>query len=132
MNTKNIHQTVSIKAPPRAIYRALMDSRQHSQITGSKSVIAAKAGGVFRIWNGAIHGITLLLVPDMRIVQAWRSKDWPKDHYSVASFSLQRTGNNTRLVFDQYGVPAKSYKSISDGWKTYYWKPMKELLEKGR
>ncbi|HTG02217.1 MAG TPA: SRPBCC family protein [Nitrospirota bacterium] len=132
MNTKNIHQTVFIKAAPRAVYRALMDPRQHSKITGSKAVIGAKTGGSFSMWDGGIHGITLLLVPDAKIVQAWRSHDWPDDHYSVASFSLQKAGNGTRLVFDQYGVPARDSKSISEGWKTYYWKPMKELLEKGR
>jgi activator of HSP90 ATPase len=130
MNTKNIHQAVVIKAPPRSVYRALMDSRQHSRITGSKVVIAAKAGGAFSMWDGGIHGITLLLVPDAKIVQAWRSEEWPKDHYSIVTFSLQKSGNNTRLAFDQYGVPIKNCKSISEGWKTYYWKPMKELLEK--
>jgi activator of HSP90 ATPase len=131
MNTKNIHQAVSLKASPRSVYRALMDSRQHSRITGAKAVIAAKVGGAFRMWEGGIHGITLRLVPDVKIVQAWRSEEWPKDHYSIVAFSLHKAGNNTRLVFDQYGVPTKNCKSISEGWKTYYWKPMKELLEKG-
>lgn len=130
MKTRNIHQTVTIKAPVSVVYRALVDSRMHTKIAGSKAVIGPKPGSPFSVWNGAIHGITLRLVPEKKIVQAWRDEQWPKDHYSVASFSFQKSGKGTRLVFDQYGVPANSYKGISGGWKEYYWNPMRAMLGK--
>ncbi len=130
MNTRNIHQTVSIKAPVSVVYKALVDSRKHSKITGSKAVIGPRPGSPFSVWEGTIHGITLHLVPEKKIVQAWRDEHWPKDHYSVASFSFQKSGRGTRLVFDQYGVPTGSYKGISEGWKEYYWNPMRAMLEK--
>lgn len=130
MNTRNIHQTVSIKAPVSVVYKALLDSRQHSRITGSKAVIGSKPGSPFSVWEGGIHGITLRLIPEKKIVQAWRNEEWPKDHYSVASFSFQKAGKGTKLVFDQYGVPTNEYRGISAGWKTYYWTPMRHMLEK--
>ncbi len=130
MNTRNIHQTVTIKAPVSVVYKALLDSRQHSRITGSKAVIGTRPGSPFSVWEGDIRGITLRLIPEKKIVQAWRNKDWPKDHYSVASFIFQKSGKGTKLVFDQYGVPTQEYKGISDGWKTYYWNRMRMMLEK--
>ena len=130
MNTRNIHQTVTIKAPVSAVYKALLDSRQHSKITGSKAIIGSKPGSPFSVWEGGIKGITLRLIPERKIVQAWRNEDWPKDHYSVASFNFQKSGKGTKLVFDQYGVPTHEYKGISEGWKTYYWNPMRMMLEK--
>jgi hypothetical protein len=28
------------------------------------------------------------------------------------------------------GVPASRFKDINEGWKTFYWKPLKAYLEK--
>ena len=56
--------------------------------------------------------------------------EWPEEHYSIASFVLKPVkGGSTRLEFTQTGVPEPCIASISDGWKTYYWQPMKEMLE---
>jgi len=130
MKTKNIHQTVSIKAPVSSVYRMLMDPRQHSKLSEGKATITSKPGSKFSVWGGGIHGFTLIAVKNKKLIQAWRSEEWPKDHYTVVSFHFRKAGKGTRLVFDHYGVPSSSYKSISYGWKTYYWTPMKKLLEK--
>jgi len=39
--------------------------------------------------------------------------------------------DGARLTFTQSGVPDQHYRDISQGWRDYYWKPMKEMLEKG-
>jgi hypothetical protein len=36
----------------------------------------------------------------------------------------------TQLIFTQSGVPEEFYDDIRQGWKDYYWIPMKEMLEK--
>src|SRR6185369_10480756 len=114
MNTKNIHQTVTIDAPVGAVYKALTDSRLQSKITDSKAVIGRKVGSAFSVWGGGVNGITLLLAPNKRIVQAWRNEEWPAAHYSIVSFEFHRVGRATKLVFDQYGVPARALKGIAD------------------
>ena len=127
---KNIRQSVTIKATPHEVYEALMDSRKHSRFTGAKASISRKVGGKFSVYGKYIQGINLELVPAKRIVQAWRGSDWPRGQYSIATFSLRRIKGGTRLVFTQMGVPDREYKGISQGWRDYYWKPMKERLEK--
>ena len=115
MKTKNIQQSVIIKATPREVYEALMDSRKHSRFTGARARMSRKIGGKFTAFGNYIQGINLDLVSNKRIVQAWRGSDWPKGHYSLATFSLEGIKGGTRLVFTQIGVPDREYKGINQG-----------------
>jgi len=128
---KTIRQSTTFKATPHEVYEALMDSRKHARFTGAKARISHKVGGRFTAYDDYIEGVNLNLVPDKKIVQSWRGSDWPKDHYSKATFSLKKIKNGTHLTFTQSGVPDQYYNDISQGWRDYYWKPMKEMLAKG-
>ncbi len=129
MKTRTIEQSANFRVSPHEVYEMLMDSRKHSKFTGAKASISRKVGGKFSVYGKYIQGINLELVPARRIVQAWRGSDWPKGQYSIATFSLKRIKGGTRLVFTQIGVPDREYKGINQGWRDYYWKPMKEILE---
>jgi activator of HSP90 ATPase len=130
MKTRTIRQSATFKSSPSEVYEMLMDSRKHSKFTGAKANISRKVGGKFSAYGKYIQGINLELVPARRIVQAWRGNDWPKGQYSIATFSLKRIKGGTHLVFTQIGVPDREYKGINQGWRDYYWNPMKEMLEK--
>src|SRR5260221_2822282 len=84
-----IRQTVRFAAPPSAIYRALMESRRHQAFTGAPAKIDAKVGGRFTAWGPHLSGVTVELVKDKRIVQAWRAENWPSGGYSVVTFNLK-------------------------------------------
>ena len=129
--TKTIEQTVTIKANPHDVYEALMDSEKHSQFTGAPADISREIGGSFTAYGGALSGTTTELIPDAKIVQAWRGSDegWPPDHYSEATFALEEVDGEARLTFVQTGVPEASYEDISQGWQTYYWTKLKAFLE---
>ena len=130
MEIKSIRQTATFKASPHEVFEALMDSRKHSKFTGGEAKISRKVGGKFTVWGGEVSGTNLELAPDKKIVQSWRLSDWPEEHHSKATFSLREVDGGTRLTFTQTGVPAESYEDVSQGWRDYYWKPMKKLLEK--
>jgi activator of HSP90 ATPase len=130
LETLNVKQTVTFKAPPHDVYEALLDSKKHAKFTGDKAVISRKVGGKFSTFDGYSEGTILELVPDAKIVQSWRASDWPEGHYSKATFSFKAIPGGTRLSFTQTGVPETQYKDIAQGWRDYYWAPMKEMLEK--
>ena len=130
MNTKTIRQSVTFKTTPHDVYEVLMDPKKHSEFTGSQVQISRKVGGKFSVYGGDIEGVNLELVPDQKIVQSWRYSDWLQDHYSTATFSLKKVEQGTRLTFTQTEVPDEHYKDIAQGWRDYYWAPMKEMLEK--
>jgi uncharacterized protein YndB with AHSA1/START domain len=129
--TKTIKQTVTIGATPKQVYEALVNEKKHARFTGAKAVISRKVGGAFACYGKYLGGFHLDLVPGKRIVQAWRSNDWPKGTFSIATFALSRAkGGNTKLTFTHAGVPKSSAKGITKGWQLYYWKPLKAYLEK--
>jgi len=130
VKTKTIHQTVTFKAVPHAVYETLMDSKKHGQLVGANAKIIKKVGAKFSIYDGEIEGVNLELVPDKKIVQTWRYSDWREDHYSTATFLLEEIKGGAKLTFTQTDVPEDRYQDISQGWKDYYWQPMKEILEK--
>jgi uncharacterized protein YndB with AHSA1/START domain len=125
-----IRQSVTINASPDAVFRALMESRRHASFTGARASLSQKVGGAFRCYDGYIAGRNLDLVPGKRIVQAWRAARWPAGVFSVASFVLSRkAGGKTKISFTHIGVPPANRKAINEGWRTYYWKPLKAYLE---
>ncbi len=127
---RTIRQTVTIDAAPKEIYQALMDSRKHSAFTGEKASISRRVGGKFTAYGDYIEGKNLELVPNKKIVQAWRGSDWPEGHYSRTTIALKAVKGATRLMFTQSGVPDEQYKSISQGWKDFYWKPLAKYFGK--
>ena len=128
--TKTIRQQTVIKASPRAVYDALIESKKHAAFTGKPARNNRRVGGAFSCYGDYIQGINVELILAKRIVQAWQAKNWPKGTYSLVTFALAKApGGKTTLTFTQIGVPASDYKDMSDGWKTYYWKPLKAYLE---
>jgi activator of HSP90 ATPase len=128
--SKTIRQTVTFKAGPHDIYEALMDEKKHAQFTGADVKMSRNTGGKFSIWDGEISGENRELVPDQKIVQTWRYNDWPHGAYSTATFSLEEVDGGTRLTLNQSGVPDSAYEDIKQGWKDYYWEPLKKYLAK--
>lgn len=74
-------------------------------------------------------GVNVELVPNERIVQAWRSADWPAGVYSIARFQLNAQGAGTQLVFDHIGFPAGQKDHLAAGWEANYWSLMKKYLK---
>ena len=128
--TKEIRHQVTIHATPVQVFEALMDEKKHAAFTGASARINRRAGGTFRCYGTYITGIVLEVKPAKRIVQAWRSRDWPKGTYSIVSFALAKlAGGRTRLRFTQVGVPSGDYARKNNGWRTHYWQPLKRYLE---
>lgn len=126
---KNLRQTVKFKAAPQDVYDALADPKQHARFTGAPAKMERRPGGKFAYWAGDLSGIVLELIPPKRIVLAWRSSGWEEGSYSIASFQIEKAGTGTKLTFEQFGIPAADYEDIADGWKQYYWVPLKAYLD---
>jgi len=106
-----------------------VDPQEHAKFTGEPATMVAHPGGPFTAYDSGLEGYVLQLVPDKRIVLAWRATGWPKGHWSIAQFVLTRSGKTTKLEFSQFGVPLSDWKGIVDGWKQFYWAPLKAYLE---
>ncbi len=134
MKTKTIKQKAVIPASPEKVYNALMHSKEHSAFSNSGVKIKDKVGTSFSAYDGYIEGKNLKLVKGKKIVQSWKAAEsnWPKGHLSEVIFELKKKGIGTEIIFTHKDVPAEYAKSISDGWKDYYWNPLKEYFKTKR
>ena len=90
--------------------------------------ISSEAGGAFVLFGGQILDRHIELVPNQRIVQAWRAADWDAGMFSIARFDLREQGGGTKLVFDHTGFPAGGGAHLATGWHEHYREPLKKYL----
>jgi len=125
-----IHHEISFKVDPHRVYEALMDPNRHADFTANGAVeMSRQAGGAFSTHGGQIVGRNIEVLPDSRIVQAWRVSDWPEGVYSLVKFDLEVEGSGTRLVFDHWGFPEGTRDHLDAGWTSRYWQPLGKYLE---
>ena len=137
---ESIHQEPLFKANRKRVYEALTDSKQFEKVIQLSGVmqtmhladkpaeISPEAGGAFTLFGGYITGRQVELVPNERIVQAWRTGRWAPGVYSIARFELVEQGSGTRIIFDHAGFPKGDAEGLASGWKAHYWEPMDKLL----
>ena len=61
----------------KRLYDAWLNSEEHSEFTGTKTIIRPTVGSKFYAGNDYITGSNITLQPYGRIVQTWRAKDFP-------------------------------------------------------
>jgi len=124
----SIHQEVDFKATPERLYQVLLDAKQFSAFTKDTAEIEPKPGGAFKLFGGRIQGRTVELVPNQRIVQAWRSAGWPAGVYSIVRFELIARGAGGRIVLDHAGFTEDKWAHLNEGWPLNYWEPLRKYL----
>jgi activator of HSP90 ATPase len=123
-----IHFDVDYKTTPERIYHALLDAKQFQAFSGLPAEIDPKVGGWFKLFDGQIEGRNVELIPNQRIVQAWRPSAWPGGVYSIAKFELVPRGSATRIVFDHAGFAENLQEHLASGWTEHYWEPLHKYL----
>jgi activator of HSP90 ATPase len=124
--TRTIKQSILLPATPVEVYDAIVNARKHAAFTGAPAKSANRVGGKFTAWDGYITGKYLKLVPGKKIVEEWRTNQWPADYPpSRIELSFERVAKATRLTMVQAEVPAAQAPQYRQGWKDYYWTPLK-------
>jgi activator of HSP90 ATPase len=123
-----IHFDVDYKTTPEKIYHVLLDAKEFKALSGLPAEIDPRAGGWFALFDKQIEGRNVELIPNQRIVQAWRPISWPSGVYSIARFELVRAGSGTRIVFDHVGFPEDKQATLTEGWRDHYWNPLHKYL----
>jgi activator of HSP90 ATPase len=123
-----LHQEIDLKAAPHRIYEILLDSKQFAAFTGRAAEISAVDGGAFKMFGGLIEGRNIELVPDTRIVQAWRPANWDPGVYSIVEFQLKSQAGGAKLILDHKGFPEGDFAHLDPGWHMQYWEPLAKYL----
>jgi activator of HSP90 ATPase len=123
-----IHYEIEFKAAPQRFYQAILDQKQFAAFSGLPATIDPTPGGAFSMFGGLIVGRNIELVPNQRIVQAWRPTHWDQGIYSIVHFELKPRGDEFTLIFDHTGFPAGEFDHLDFGWHSHYWEPLKKYF----
>jgi activator of HSP90 ATPase len=123
-----VRQEVEFAVPPRTVYDAYLDSREHSRFTGQRARMSRRVGGWFTAGDTYISGCNLELKPARRIVQAWRASEWPEGAFSILRLDLRPRGRGTVLTVEHVGIPEEFHEGVDSGWQEFYWRPMQEYF----
>lgn len=127
--TKPIVQSVVFAVSPCELYDIYLDPKRHAAVTGGKVKVSAKPGSRFSAFDGKLAGTMLWTSPGNTIVQRWRSTAWQKsDEDSILILSFSAAGKNGRIDLVHVNVPEHDHAGVTNGWKKFYWKPLKAYL----
>jgi uncharacterized protein YndB with AHSA1/START domain len=126
---KSFSVTVQLPATPEAVFKAWLSSKGHTDMTGGAAKVEPGVGGRFTAWDGYISGKTLELVPNSRIVQAWRTNEFgDSDPDSRIEVVLQAHRGGTKLTLTHSGIPEGQTDSYRSGWEEWYFAPMRDFF----
>lgn len=113
------------------LYATLTEAQRLSAFTGSNCQSDFIVDGSFSIMNGNITGVYTELVPNKKIVQKWRFKEWPEGLFSIVTIELEQKNESTLLKLKQTGVPDFDTRRTEEGWKRHFWGPIKQVFGYG-
>jgi activator of HSP90 ATPase len=133
LKTRTIKQKEFIPAAPVEIYDAFLNEQKHTAFTGAKATCERRVGGKFTAWDGYISGKNMKLENGKRIIQEWKTTEWPVGYPpSIIEFTFKPRKDGTEINMRQINVPSLQANSYRQGWIDYYWTPLKKYFSRAR
>lgn len=126
--SENIEVSRVIPANPERIFNAWLSGDEHGKMIGSSATYGAD--GHFTAWDGYITGRTVEQAPYSRIVQAWRTSEFPEGAPdSKLEVLLAPEADGTRVTLKHTNIPEGQSQSYKDGWYEHYLDPMSKYFD---
>jgi uncharacterized protein YndB with AHSA1/START domain len=128
----NIRLTTTLPAAPEDVYDAWLSSHGHTAMTGGVPATSEPlVGTVHMAWAGYISGQHVELEPGRRILQTWRTTEFPESAPdSLLEVILTPDPKGTRVTLIQNGIPDGEGEKYHLGWQEHYFAPMREHFGK--
>ncbi|KAJ8044334.1 Activator of 90 kDa heat shock protein ATPase-like 1 [Holothuria leucospilota] len=125
IDTKSLSLKEEFKCTAQDLYEILTDPQRVEAFTSSPVSMELEPGGKFVLLGGIITGTYVKLERNKQIVQKWRFKSWPEEHYSTVTMVFEQKPDHTVLKLKQTGVPSSDFERTRQGWKDHFWNRMK-------
>ncbi len=127
---KTIEQSTRFNASAQQLFDIYLDPKRHAIITGAPVKISAKPNSKFSAFGGMLSGTMLFTIAGQLIVQRWRSCEFhDADIDSLLILRFVQDGKKGRIDLVHANVPKHDHKGVTEGWKQYYWKPLRTYLK---
>jgi hypothetical protein len=131
MKKEALRVTSTIPVAPTTLYFAWIDSTHHSSMTGQAAKIDPVVGATYSCCNGYVTGKLVILDLGRRIVESWRTTDFPRDAAdSRVEVHFETLGLSTRILILHTEIPegqSEKYKAL---WNERYIAPMRAYFSK--
>ncbi|XP_034252716.1 activator of 90 kDa heat shock protein ATPase homolog 1 [Thrips palmi] len=128
IDTTTITFSHAFQCTAKEFYNVLTVIEMVQAFTQGPAKLEVKKGGKFELFGGNIHGEFLEIVPDQKIVQRWRSKRWPGEHYSNVTILIDQKDDHTSVKVTQTGVPSSEADGTRENWDRYYMDAIKRTF----
>ena len=123
---EEIKMSITLPVAAKELYSAWLDSKKHTLFTGGEAKINKKTGSSFTAWDGYISGKNIELKDSEFIKQTWRTTEFNEAAVdSVIEISFEEKAGKTKLSLRHYNLQKGDGKKYKDGWKQFYFEPMK-------
>ena len=128
MSADAIEVSGEIPTTPEMAYQAFVDPELHAAMTGAAAT--SETTGEFTAWDGYITGRTLEAHPGQRLLQAWRTSQFPEDAAdSILEIRFEASPGGTRVTFDHREIPEGQGMNYQQGWVDHYLVPMRAWFQ---
>lgn len=124
---KNLRQTYHIKASVTVVWAALTEPQQIKKWGAGPAKMQTKADTTFTLWGGDIYGTNTKVKINTLLEQDWFAGQWAKP--SLVKIELVKERSGTKVSLTHRNIPDKAAAGIKEGWKEYYFEPLKEYVE---
>lgn len=128
---ESLKASITLPVSAEKLYKAWLSSKEHSLFTGAEAKASSKLNAKHSAWDGYIWGKNLELKAGKKIVQTWRTSEFPEDAPdSILEITFEEKAGKTKLSLYHHGLQKGDAKKYKKGWDDFYFAPMKEYFEK--
>ncbi|VVD06057.1 activator of 90 kDa heat shock protein ATPase homolog 1 [Leptidea sinapis] len=128
LDTKSIELSEKFQCRAQEFYDALTRIEMVTAFTQGHVKMEAEKGGKFSLFGGNVTGEFREMVPGKKIIQYWRYKQWPEQHFSEVTFDIEEKEDHTLVSLKQELVPASEVDQTRENWKRYYFESIKRAF----
>lgn len=131
IDTTTVVMDVVFQCSGDDFYNVLTTPDLVSAFTHQSVMFQAIKGGRFQLFDGNITGEFIELCPGKKIVQHWRTKQWPDWLYSTVTVNINQQEDHTKVKVTLVGVPKSDETMTRQNWERYYFTPIKRTFGYG-
>lgn len=114
------------------LFKAWLDSEQHSEMTGGEAIISDKEAEIFTTWDGYISGKNLVITPFSYIKQSWRTSQFAENQEdSIIELFFEDISNGISQITLKHSnlTDSNSDNGYKKGWVEHYFEPMSQYFD---
>lgn len=127
-NTSTLHFEPVFNTTAEQVYLTFLEKNRIGAWTRSNPDFEGevlKEGSEFQLFGGGVSGMVTKLVPNSKIEQKWRLRDWKSGHYATLTIDLHQGDSETKLNVLFKGIPVGEEDKVQGNFEDYYVRSIK-------